>query len=189
MSTKNYLDYAGLKRVLKHLLPGARKIWHGNINEWNVLPAVEKDKYDQAEITIDAVDKIELGNKNHVMSKTVYNKHAEIGQLYQSTTFSTSVTGWSYFDYTFKDLPAGTYIMVGVIYTTGRQSGGNALGFMFCNKSYGFVGFQIPTEDWYAQTGTMDVIKHNGGDYAINIGLYKKRVPAVYGYIKLFKIA
>lgn len=47
---KKYLDYAGLKRVLKHLLPGARKIWHGTLDEWKTLSEAERDKYDQAEI-------------------------------------------------------------------------------------------------------------------------------------------
>lgn len=47
---KQYLDYAGLKRVLKHLLPGARKIWHGTLDEWKALPEAERDKYDQAEV-------------------------------------------------------------------------------------------------------------------------------------------
>ena len=47
---KKYLDYAGLKRVLKHLLPGARKIWHGTLAEWEALSETERDKYDQAEI-------------------------------------------------------------------------------------------------------------------------------------------
>lgn len=47
---KRYLDYAGLKRVLKHLLPGARKIWHGTLDEWKALSEAERDKYDQAEI-------------------------------------------------------------------------------------------------------------------------------------------
>lgn len=47
---KQYLDYAGLKRVLKHLLPGARKIWHGTLDEWKTLSEAERDKYDQAEI-------------------------------------------------------------------------------------------------------------------------------------------
>ena len=51
---KQYLDYAGLKRVLKRLLPGARKIWHGTEAEWEALSETERDKYDQAEV-IDAI--------------------------------------------------------------------------------------------------------------------------------------
>ena len=47
---KQYLDYAGLKRVLKRLLPGARKIWHGTLAEWEALSEAERDKYDQAEV-------------------------------------------------------------------------------------------------------------------------------------------
>ena len=50
MATKKYLDYAGLKRVLAKLLPGARKIWHGTLAEWEALSEAERDKYDQAEI-------------------------------------------------------------------------------------------------------------------------------------------
>ena len=50
MATKKYLDYAGLKRVLAKLLPGARKIWHGTLAEWKALSEAERDKYDQAEI-------------------------------------------------------------------------------------------------------------------------------------------
>lgn len=50
---KEYLDYAGLKRVLKHLLPGARKIWHGTQVNWEALSETERDKYDQAEILPD----------------------------------------------------------------------------------------------------------------------------------------
>ena len=53
MAVKKYLDYTGLKKVLKRLLPGARKIWHGTEEEWYDLPDAERDKYDQAEI-IDA---------------------------------------------------------------------------------------------------------------------------------------
>lgn len=52
---KQYLDYAGLKRVLKRLLPGARKIWHGTADEWEALSETERDKYDQAEV-IDAIN-------------------------------------------------------------------------------------------------------------------------------------
>lgn len=50
MAIKKYLDYAGLKRVLAKLLPGARKIWHGTLAEWKALSEAERDKYDQAEI-------------------------------------------------------------------------------------------------------------------------------------------
>jgi len=50
---KQYLDYAGLKRVLKRLLPGARKIWHGTEAEWEALSETERDKYDQAEVIND----------------------------------------------------------------------------------------------------------------------------------------
>ena len=61
MANKTYLDYAGLKRVLKHLLPGHRKIWHGTEAEWNALSAAERDKYDQAEIKGISTDAYEDG--------------------------------------------------------------------------------------------------------------------------------
>ena len=77
MATKKYLDYAGLKRVLAKLLPGARKIWHGTLAEWEVLSAAEKAKYDQAEVIDEytgvpvVVDKVESGNLNPVTSNAV----------------------------------------------------------------------------------------------------------------------
>lgn len=78
MATKKYLDYAGLKRVLAKLLPGARKIWHGTLAEWEALSATEKAKYDQAEVIDEytgvpvVVDKVESGNLNPVTSNAVY---------------------------------------------------------------------------------------------------------------------
>lgn len=77
MATKKYLDYAGLKRVLAKLLPGARKIWHGTLAEWEALSAEEKAKYDQAEVIDEytgvpvVVDKVEAGNMNPVTSNAV----------------------------------------------------------------------------------------------------------------------
>lgn len=77
MATKKYLDYAGLKRVLAKLLPGARKIWHGTLAEWEALSATEKAKYDQAEVIDEytgvpvVVDKVEAGNLNPVTSNAV----------------------------------------------------------------------------------------------------------------------
>jgi hypothetical protein len=77
MATKKYLDYAGLKRVLAKLLPGARKIWHGTLAEWEALSATEKAKYDQAEVIDEytgvpvVVDKVESGNMNPVTSNAV----------------------------------------------------------------------------------------------------------------------
>lgn len=79
MATKKYLDYAGLKRVLAKLLPGARKIWHGTLAEWENLSAAEKAKYDQAEVIDEytgvpvVVDKVESGNLNPVTSNAVYD--------------------------------------------------------------------------------------------------------------------
>ena len=80
MATRNYLDYAGLKRVLAKLLPGARKIWHGTLAEWEALSAEEKTKYDQAEVIDEytgvpvVVDKVESGNLNPVTSNAVAGK-------------------------------------------------------------------------------------------------------------------
>lgn len=67
MATKKYLDYAGLKRVLAKLLPGARKIWHGESDDWDALAAAEREKYDQAEV-------IDDGNSNLVALSTEVRK-------------------------------------------------------------------------------------------------------------------
>lgn len=90
MANKTYLDYAGLKRVLKRLLPGARKIWHGTLAEWEALSATEKAKYDQAEVIDDdtgvpvVVDKVESGNLNPVTSNAVAEAldNATIDKMY-----------------------------------------------------------------------------------------------------------
>lgn len=51
MANKSYLDYAGLKRILKtHKTRGMRYIFHGTQAEWDSLSAAEKNKYEQAEI-------------------------------------------------------------------------------------------------------------------------------------------
>lgn len=49
---RNYLDYAGLKRVIGKLF-GIRRIWHGTQAEWEALTTAERDYYDQAEIIDD----------------------------------------------------------------------------------------------------------------------------------------
>lgn len=190
MADKKYLDYAGLKRVLAKLLPGARKIWHGTIDEWDALSATEKDKYDQAEIVINAVNKIELNNKNLIQNKAVYNRHAEIGWQYQSSQFRITADGWTYnLQYTFQNLPKGSYLMCGAVGTDSALTSGKALGIIDCNEAWGQASFQIPNGDWYGQSGTLGLIKHNGGNYTIHVGMYKQRVASIWGYIYLIKIA
>lgn len=49
---RNYLDYAGLKRVIGKLF-GIRRIWHGTQAEWEALTTAERNYYDQAEIIDD----------------------------------------------------------------------------------------------------------------------------------------
>ena len=94
MATKKYLDYAGLKRVLAKLLPGARKIWHGTQAEWEVLSATEKAKYDQAEVIDEytgvpvVVDKVESGNLNPVTSNAVAG-------LVPQPYWTTKVQAWA----------------------------------------------------------------------------------------------
>lgn len=75
--SKKYLDYAGLKRVLAKLLPGARKIWHGTLAEWEALSDTEKNKYDQAEI----VDTEEAENPNSDLVKSGDNRPLTSGGM------------------------------------------------------------------------------------------------------------
>ena len=95
MATKKYLDYAGLKRVLAKLLPGARKIWHGTLAEWEALSATEKAKYDQAEVIDEytgvpvVVDKVESGNLNPVTSNAV-------AEALPKATYGTEIMQLSY---------------------------------------------------------------------------------------------
>ena len=86
---KQYLDYAGLKRVLKHLLPGARKIWHGTLDEWKALPEAERDKYDQAEV-IDG-----SGYQSDYQSDVVRNLHDPDWSQAVSITAAQLIEGYT----------------------------------------------------------------------------------------------
>lgn len=86
---KQYLDYAGLKRVLKHLLPGARKIWHGTLDAWKALSEAERDKYDQAEV-IDG-----SGYQSDCQSDVVRNLHDPDWSQAVSITAAQLIEGWT----------------------------------------------------------------------------------------------
>lgn len=86
---KRYLDYAGLKRVLKHLLPGARKIWHGTLDEWKALSEAERDKYDQAEV-IDG-----SGYQSDCQSDVVRNLHDPDWSQAVSITAAQLIEGYT----------------------------------------------------------------------------------------------
>lgn len=89
MTVKNYLDYTGLKRVLKHLLPGARKIWHGTAEEWHDLSDEERNKYDQAEI-IDGE-----GYKDSVTPELIRNLHDPDWSQAVSITAAQLIEGYT----------------------------------------------------------------------------------------------
>lgn len=146
MATKKYLDYAGLKRVLAKLLPGARKIWHGTLAEWENLSATEKAKYDQAEVIDEytgvpvVVDKVESGNLNPVTSNAVAEalSSAIPGQTQfniPAFTYATETNVELTIGGTQK-LPKGKYILVlnwlntvGVLFTSVTLNvGGNTSG-------------------------------------------------------------
>ena len=86
---KQYLDYAGLKRVLKHLLPGARKIWHGTLTEWKALSEAERDKYDQAEV-IDG-----SGYQSDYQSELIRNLHDPDWSQAVSITATQLIEGYT----------------------------------------------------------------------------------------------
>ena len=86
---KQYLDYAGLKRVLKHLLPGARKIWHGTLDEWKALSEAERDKYDQAEVIDDS------GYQLDYQSDVVRNLHDPDWSQAVSITAAQLIEGYT----------------------------------------------------------------------------------------------
>ena len=97
MATKKYLDYAGLKRVLAKLLPGARKIWHGTLAEWKALSEAERDKYDQAEI-IDGSGNGNgngNGNDNDLTAEYIRNLHDPDWSHAESITADQLVAGYT----------------------------------------------------------------------------------------------
>ena len=93
MATKKYLDYAGLKRVLAKLLPGARKIWHGTLAEWKALSEAERDKYDQAEI-IDGSGSGN-GNDNGLTAEYIRNLHDPDWSHAESITADQLIEGYT----------------------------------------------------------------------------------------------
>lgn len=75
MAIKKYLDEHGTEKVLKKI---KNQIWRGTQEEWDALSAVEKDKYEQAEIigldnngVVYVADKVEENNMNPVTSNAV----------------------------------------------------------------------------------------------------------------------
>ena len=119
MANKSYLDYAGLKRVLKRFLPGIRKIWHGTIDEWEALPLAEKEKYDQAEITEPNytkeafTDSVTAGDHRPLTSGGFASFLNRIGSAcYVGDTIPQNHTGWKHNQqYTFNNVAPGTYML------------------------------------------------------------------------------
>ena len=95
MATKKYLDYAGLKRVLAKLLPGARKIWHGTLAEWKALSEAERDKYDQAEIIDGSGNGNDNDNDNGLTAKYIRNLHDPDWSQAVSITATQLIEGYT----------------------------------------------------------------------------------------------
>lgn len=120
MANKSYLDYAGLKRVLKRFIPGIRKVWHGTLEEWEALPAAEKAKYDQAEITEpdytkEAFTNIVAAGDNRPLTSGGFASFLDtIGvNQYHGGFVAQTHQGWKYDQqYTIPNVPKGKYLLV-----------------------------------------------------------------------------
>lgn len=120
MANKSYLDYAGLKRVLKRFLPGIRKIWHGTIDEWEALPLAEKEKYDQAEITEPNYtkeafsDEVKAGDNRPLTSSGFASFLDTIGNnQYGGEWIAQLQQGWNYNQqYIIPNVPKGKYLLI-----------------------------------------------------------------------------
>ena len=207
MANKSYLDYAGLKRVLKRMLPGARKIWHGTIDEWDTLSAAEKDKYDQAEIVINAVNKMELNNKHPIMDQFVKAKWDEIGWLYTTDRPAYNVPNATWLldqRLNLTNLPEGTYLMFGFVGFSNVGTVTGNVGIMAFSQqniqadtriiSTASSSVAIPTGDWYGQTALLGVMINNKTQ-TVNFGinLYRANVNGatvpLYASVIALKIA
>lgn len=119
MANKSYLDYAGLKRVLKRFLPGIRKIWHGTVDEWEALSLAEKEKYDQAEITEPNytkdifTDTVKGGDNRMLTSSGMWHFLNRIcGYVKPGDWVVQTHTGWKNNQtYTLRDVPPGVYLL------------------------------------------------------------------------------
>ena len=140
MANKSYLDYAGLKRILKtHKARGMRYIFHGTQDEWDALTAAEKDKYEQAEI-IDENDLPEM-IRNPDWSRAVAVSSAQL------------TTGYT--------VPEdGIFVAAGLTMATG---GGN--GYMYINDIE--VSFSTNQSQWASmgnlqcQVAEGDIVRMN----------------------------
>lgn len=124
MANKSYLDYAGLKRVLKRLLPGNRKIWHGSWEDWELLSAAEKAEYDQAELTLGSfeqenthIDTVVADTENMVSSNAVNAKYNDIGAAYVSGDFTNSNSpSWqNNIPVNIANVKKGKYLIIGEV--------------------------------------------------------------------------
>lgn len=193
MADKKYLDYAGLKRVLKRMLPGARKIWHGTIDEWDALSAAEKDKYDQAEIVINAVNKIELNNKHPIKDHMVNAKWGEIGWTYETANEAINIPNRTWLNdkrVIFNNLPEGRYLIIGRVGFSNIGTAINNVGIVTCSQqsiqadtlllSLGASSVAIPTGDWLSQEAVI-AIMDNKKLQNVNLGINVYRAGGVGG--------
>ena len=204
MANKSYLDYAGLKRVLKRLLPGNRKIWHGTWSDWEQLSAAEKAEYDQAELTLGsfeqenlAIDTVVASTENMVSSNAVNAKYNDIGATYVSSDFSNSNNGtWrNNVPLSIDNVKKGKYLVIGEI-------GSNCIGIISISSNSATGTVRV--------IGGVNVTSYTGDHYSINepIAFYEQpedgvanltvniyyaagNFPVVYslGRIHLLKIA
>ena len=147
--SKKYLDYAGLKRVLAKLLPGARKIWHGTLDEWESLPLSEKEKYDQAEITETADDPNSDAVKSGDLKPLTSNGFAKflntiVSGVYASNWYYFNTIGWHQ-DQTavIQNVPKGKYL---VLFAVQGQFDGNGYVCGWCRGGT-YEGYNVLSAD------------------------------------------
>lgn len=94
MAIKNYLDYTGLKKVLKRLLPGVRKIWHGTAEEWHNLSDEERNKYDQAEVIDKVVNGADLATA-YIRKQNILSNYERITSRKFTAAYDGEIDGYT----------------------------------------------------------------------------------------------
>ena len=207
MANKSYLDYAGLKRVLKRLLPGNRKIWHGTWADWEQLSAAEKAEYDQAELTLGsfeqenlAIDTVAtLNSLNPITSNAVNSEYnTNFGNVYNSAVFYGTVNNWrNNIPVTIANVPKGRYLIIGRC----MNSSVGILNLSASTTSVGKVVNLVPVSNssWTGDTSFNQTVigyyeQYTDGNASITANIYSSTIGgraamATEAYISLLRIA
>ena len=117
-----HLDKNGLDTLIKLIKPGFKRIWHGTQEDWDALPAAQKNKYDQSEISGNSNEGVifvdteaNIGSLNPITSDAVAKLHRVIGTHVITTIPVPANSGYTPHTITLNTgVPNGVFVLMGV---------------------------------------------------------------------------